>query len=69
MGFVSNLLNDTIQGTTSVTLLVAGSFALAFVAGMFYGEAFKGQNTFWWPVYILVFILVLKIIHDLTGKK
>ena len=66
MAFLGDAINDVVKGTTNITLLFAGIVAVAFVAGMFYGLAFQGDNTFWWPVYVLVFILLLRIFSSFS---
>lgn len=69
MSFIGDGLKDIVEGTTNVTLLFSGIVAVAFVCGMFYGVAFESRNTFYWPIYILALILVLKVITEIKISK
>ena len=72
MTLAKDLLNDLVETVEDVATAVLGFVLAVFVLGAWYGSIFSGKQALWYPLYLFVLVLVLKLLKDLLtrgGKK
>lgn len=71
MGIVGSVLNDILEKIEDLTIFIISYTLFIFVAGEWFGIYFKGKEAFWYPLYLLFFVILIKILLDFgrSGKK
>jgi hypothetical protein len=70
MGAVGNVLNDILEKIEDITIFFIAYTLIVFVAGQFFGRTYAGTEIFWYPLYLLLFVLIIKVLVDIgRGRK
>lgn len=70
MGVVGDVLNDLLEKIEDITVFFVAYTLAVFVAGQFFGAAYAKSNVFWYPLYLLIIVLVIKALMDFSrGRK
>ena len=63
------LMKEIVGSIDDLFVTVLAAALVVFMAGQFYGVAYKGDEAFWYPAWAFVIILVLKLLKDSFFKK
>ncbi|MEM0372610.1 MAG: hypothetical protein QXO69_02095 [archaeon] len=71
MGILGSGFDDVVTMIKDMTLFFVAWTLVCFIAGQFYGAAIHYRSNVWWyPTYILIIVLVIKVIADaFTNNK
>ena len=60
------VLESIMAGIESLIFFFVIGTLFTFCAGMWFALTFHNTKFFWWPVYILALVLIIKILRDLA---
>lgn len=66
---MKKLVNETVDVIEDVATAIIGVLLLTFTMGAWYGSVYANQPQLWWPLWILVLVIVLKLMKDLLERK
>jgi hypothetical protein len=73
MGILGSGFSDVVNAIKDMILFFVAFTLLVFVAGQWFAMYFPfGSNVWWYPMYLLIIVLVIKVIADAFtsgGKK
>ena len=70
MGLVGETLDDLFDKIEHFISFFIIYSVIVFVLGVWFGTSFKAKEIVWYPVYILIIALFLKVVIDVqAGKK
>ena len=71
MGIVGDALNDIFNKIEDLFIFIIAYTVVVFVAGSWFGILYGGTEVFWWPLYLLAFVMIVKVLMDISraGKK
>ena len=65
---IKNILDEILDTIEDVATAVFGFVLLVFAAGALYGAKFANTPQLWYPLYIFLALLALKLVKDLFKK-
>lgn len=70
MGIVGDALNKLWEGVQDVAIFFFGYTLIVFIAGQWFGVVYSKTEIFWYPLYALAFLMVIKILIDIgRGRR
>ena len=69
---MKKIINELVETVEDIATAVIGTVLLVFTVGAWYGSIFANQPQLWYPLYMFIVLLVLKLIKDLmvrVGRK
>ena len=64
MGKVKTVLNDIFDAIEDVAATIVGVILIVFIAGQLYAVRFFNTDYFYYPIYLFIALLVLKLFKD-----
>lgn len=69
MGAVGSGISDVATAVKDMMLFFVAYTVAVFVCGQWFGQMYaKGTEVFWYPLYLFMAVLVIKIIADVFVK-
>ena len=64
MALVKSIVNDIMDSIEDIATTVIGIMLAIFTVGAWYGSTYSGQPQLWYPLYVFIILLILKIVKD-----
>ncbi len=68
MGAIGKALTELINKIEDVTLFFISYTLIVFIAGEFVGVIYSSSEAFWYPMYLLLIVMIFKILIDFERK-
>ncbi|MFH0987138.1 MAG: hypothetical protein V1911_03790 [Candidatus Micrarchaeota archaeon] len=69
MGALGDYLNKNVENVEDISIFFFSIVLVSFILGMFYGGYYQYTHAFYYPFYVLAFILLVKVLVDKSRKK
>lgn len=75
MSIVGDALNKIFETIQDITIFFFSYTLIVFIAGAFFGIMYQKSEVFWYPLYGLAAVMLIKVLIDLgrarkkSGKK
>ncbi len=66
---MKKLVNEILDTIEDVVTAIIAILLFVFAAGAWYGATYAGQQAFWYPAYLFVAVLFLKLFKDIIEKS
>ncbi|MFC2175044.1 hypothetical protein ACFLQ2_04235 [archaeon] len=68
MALVKSIVNDIMDSIEDIAATVIGIVLAVFVIGAWYGSIYAGTPKLWYPLYVFIVLLVLKLVKDVMVR-
>ncbi len=65
MGIVGQIVQDIFEAIEDLVFFLIGYTIVIFIFGSMFGRMYGNSEIFWWPIYLLAVVLVIKVVKDL----
>lgn len=71
MSIVGDALGNIFNAIQDLFIFFVAYTIIIFIAGQWFGIVYGKSDVFWWPLYLLGFVMVVKVLVDIgrAGKK